>query len=78
MVFADAFARAGTLDREAVRDALAATDMKTFFGDIRFDETGKNIAKPMALYQVLGGELKVVAPSAFAEAVPVIPRPPMN
>ena len=78
MVFADAFARAGTLDREVVRDALAATDIKTFFGDVRFDETGKNIAKPMALYQVLGGELKVVAPSAFAEAAPVIPRPPMN
>ena len=78
MVFADAFGRAGTLDREAVRDAIAATDMETFYGNIKFDETGKNIAKPMALYQVLGGELKVVAPSAFAETVPVVPRPPMN
>ena len=78
MVFADAFGRAGTLDREAVRDAIAATDMETLYGNIKFDETGKNIAKPMALYQVLGGELKVVAPSAFAETVPVVPRPPMN
>jgi branched-chain amino acid transport system substrate-binding protein len=77
-VFADAFQRAGTLDKEAVRDAIAKTDLKTFYGNIRFDETGKNIAKPMALFQVLDGKLKVVAPSAFAEAAAVIPRPAMN
>ena len=52
--------------------------METFYGNIKFDETGKNIAKPMALFQVLDGQLKVVAPSAFAEAVAVIPRPFMN
>jgi branched-chain amino acid transport system substrate-binding protein len=78
MVFADAIERAGSLDREEVRDALAATDMETFYGNIRFDQTGKNIAKPMALFQVLDGQLKVVAPSAFAEAVAVIPRPALN
>jgi branched-chain amino acid transport system substrate-binding protein len=74
-VFADAFQRAGTLDKEKVRDAIAATDMDTFYGHIKFDDTGKNIAKPMALYQVLGGELKVVAPSKFAETEAVIPKP---
>ena len=78
MVFADAFERAGTLDRDAVRDAIAATDIMTFYGGIKFDETGKNIAKPMALYQVLDGKYKVVAPTAFAESVAVIPRPAMN
>jgi len=77
-VFADAFERAGTLDKEAVRDAIAATDIQTFFGGVRFDETGKNVAKPMALYQVLDGQFKVVAPSAFAETEAIIPRPAIN
>ena len=74
-VFKDAFERAGTLDKEAVRDAIAATDMKTFYGDIRFSENGNNIAKPMVLRQIQGGEYNVVAPSAFASHDLVWPRP---
>ncbi len=74
-VFADAFTRAGSLDQGAVRDALAATDMQTFYGNVKFDATGKNIAKPMVLYQVQGGELKVVGPTQWAEADIIHPRP---
>jgi len=65
-VFKDAFERAGTLDREAVRDALAATDMMTFYGGIRFSEAGNNLAKPMVLRQIQNGEFNVVAPPEFA------------
>jgi len=65
-VFADAFERAGTLDKEAVRDAIAATELSTFYGDIKFAEEGNNIAKPMVLRQIQDGEYNVVAPSAFA------------
>ena len=65
-VFKDSFERAGTLDKEAVRDAISATDMKTFYGDIRFSEAGNNIAKPMVLRQIQDGAYNVVAPSAFA------------
>lgn len=68
LVFADAFHRAGSLDPKKVRDAIAATNMQTFYGNIDFDETGKNIAKPMVLYQVQDGEYKVVAPSKWANA----------
>ncbi len=74
-VFADAFNRAGTLDKDAVRDAIAATDLKTFYGDIRFSENGNNIAKPMVLRQIQNGEYNVVAPSAFASHDLVWPRP---
>lgn len=74
VVFADAFERAGTLDRQAVRDALAATDMMTFYGGIKFDETGKNIAKPMALYQVIDQEYKIVYPTDAAETAAIIPQ----
>lgn len=65
-VFKDAFERAGTLDKEAVRDAIAETDLKTFYGDIKFSEAGNNIAKPMVLRQIQDGKYNVVAPSAFA------------
>jgi branched-chain amino acid transport system substrate-binding protein len=75
LTFADAFARAGSLDPKAVRDALAATDMQTFYGNIKFDETGKNIAKPMVLFQVQKGEYKVVAPTKWATSEMVYPRP---
>lgn len=65
-VFADAFERAGSMDKEAVRDAIAATDLSTFYGQIKFSEFGNNIAKPMVLRQIQDGEYNVVAPSAFA------------
>lgn len=74
LVFADAFARAGSFDPEKVRDAIASTDMMTFYGPIKFDTTGKNIAKPMVLYQVQGGDYKVVAPTKWAETKLVWPR----
>jgi branched-chain amino acid transport system substrate-binding protein len=76
LVFADAFARAGSFDPEKVRDAIAGTDMMTFYGPIKFDPTGKNIAKPMVLYQVQGGDYKVVAPTKWAETKLVWPRKP--
>jgi branched-chain amino acid transport system substrate-binding protein len=65
-VFKDAFERAGSLDKEKVRDAIAATDLKTFYGGIKFSSAGNNIAKPMVLRQIQNGKYNVVAPSAFA------------
>ncbi len=65
-VFKDAFERAGSLDKEKVRDAISATDLMTFYGGIKFSEAGNNIAKPMVLRQIQNGEYNVVAPSAFA------------
>jgi branched-chain amino acid transport system substrate-binding protein len=65
-VYMDAFQRAGSLDKEKVRDAIAATDLMTFYGPIKFSEAGNNIAKPMVLRQIQDGEYRVVAPSKFA------------
>jgi branched-chain amino acid transport system substrate-binding protein len=64
-VFKDAFERAGSLDKHKVRDALAATDLMTFYGGIKFSEAGNNIAKPMVLRQIQDGKYNVVAPSKF-------------
>ena len=74
-VFADAFERAGSLDKEKVRDAIAATDMMTFYGGIKFSDAGNNIAKPMVLRQIQNGEYNVVAPSKFASHKIIWPRP---
>jgi branched-chain amino acid transport system substrate-binding protein len=74
LVFADAFERAGSLDPEKVRDAIASTDLLTMFAPIKFDSTGKNVAKQMVLYQVLNGAYKVVAPAKWAETKLVWPR----
>ena len=75
-VFKDAFERAGTLDKDAIRDAIAATELDTFYGSIKFAEAGNNIAKPMVLRQIQDGEYNVVAPSNFASHPLNWPRKP--
>jgi branched-chain amino acid transport system substrate-binding protein len=74
-VFVDAFRRAKSLDPRAVRDAIAATELDTFYGPVKFDEAGRNVAKPMVLTQVQGGKYVVVAPAKLATHKPVVPRP---
>lgn len=74
MVWKDAFERANSFDTEALRDALAATDMKTFYGNIKFSAEGNNIAKPMVLRQIQDGKLNVVAPSKWASHAVEYPR----
>ena len=79
LVYKDAFERANSFDKEKVRDALAQTDMQTFYGNVKFHETGQNIAKPMVLFQVRCEgdtcENKVVAPTKWASAALVHPIP---
>ena len=75
-VFKDAFERAGSLDKEKVRDAIAATDLMTFYGAIKFSEAGNNIAKPMVLRQIQDGAYNVVAPAEFASHELNWPRKP--
>ena len=74
-VFADAFTRAGSLDPKAVRDALATTDIASFYGPVRIDETGKNAGKPTILFQVQDGQYVVVYPEKWAEAKLRAPTP---
>ena len=75
LAFVDAFQRAGSLDKDKVRDALAKTNLETMYGPIKFDSTGKNNAKSMVLYQVQGGKYVVVAPTKWAKAQIVFPAP---
>ncbi len=66
MVWKDALERANSFDIPKVRQAIADTDMKTFYGNIKFSPQGNNIAKPMALRQIQNGKLNVVFPGRWA------------
>ena len=74
MVWKDAFERAQSFDTETLRQALAETNMSTFYGNIKFSEAGNNIAKPMVLRQIQDGKLNVVAPSKWASHPVEFPR----
>ena len=65
-VFADALRRAGARDSEKIRDALAATDMDTFFGRVRFSDAGNVLAAPLIWRQIQSGSFNIVAPATKA------------
>jgi branched-chain amino acid transport system substrate-binding protein len=74
LVWKNAFERANSFDTEKLRDALAATEMETFYGHIKFSNAGNNLAKPMVLRQIQNGKYVVVAPTRWAAAKLVYPR----
>jgi branched-chain amino acid transport system substrate-binding protein len=73
-IWADAFRRANSLDTEKLRDALAQTDMQTFYGNIKFSSAGNNVAKPMVLRQIQDDKYVVVAPTKYASEPVMYPR----
>jgi branched-chain amino acid transport system substrate-binding protein len=75
LAFQYAIQRAGTVDREAVRDSLARLDVVTFFGLIKFDTRGLNMWKPMVVNQIQGARLLTIYPYRLADAKPVYPAP---
>jgi branched-chain amino acid transport system substrate-binding protein len=42
---------------------------------VKFDEAGRNVAKPMVLSQIRGGKYVIVSPKEWAKDEAVIPRP---
>ncbi len=79
LVWKSAFERANSFNTEKIRDALAKTNMQTFYGNIKFSKNGNNVAKPMVLFQVRckGKKCanKVVAPTKWASTKLVHPVP---
>jgi branched-chain amino acid transport system substrate-binding protein len=60
--------KAGSADSAKVRDALASLDTESFFGPIKFDDTGKNVTKPMSAIQIQNGKVVTIYPEEQAEA----------
>ncbi len=70
-----AIENAGSLDAKKVRDTLAALDVTTFAGQIKFDSRGLNIYKPMVVEQIQKGAHHTVFPLDVADAKPDYPTP---
>jgi branched-chain amino acid transport system substrate-binding protein len=62
-----AIEKAGSTEPGKVRDAMAGLDEQTFFGRIKFDDTGKNVTKPMSVIQIQSGKNVTVWPADQAE-----------
>ncbi len=73
-----AIEKAGSLDHQKVRDALASLDVMTFFGRIKFNAEGQNVYKPMVTIQIQHGKEVTVWPSDVAPAKPIYPAPDWN
>jgi len=74
-----AIEKAGTLDKDKIRDTLAAMDVDTFFGHIKFDSRGLNSDKPMIEIQLQNsGKLIPVWSEAAATGKILWPMPAWN
>ena len=74
-ILVDAIERAGTLDHDAVRDAIAATDgLSTIIGPITFREDG-TAEVPNPHMQRIGGAIELIWPADSATADLVYPSP---
>jgi branched-chain amino acid transport system substrate-binding protein len=63
VVLANAIERAGTLDKAKVRDAIAATDINTFYGPVKFSANGMNQVRDLPIIQVQNKHIKVLHPA---------------
>ena len=76
-ILSDALTRAKTVDRDKLRDALAATKMTTVIGPVRFRPDGTGEVK-VFFQQWLKGKQELVWPKEFATAPFGYPAPPFS
>src|SRR5215510_5243874 len=74
-ILAAAIARANSTDREKIRDAIAATDMVTVIGPVKFRPDGTGIVQA-AFAQWQHGKQELVWPKEYATAPLAYPAPP--
>jgi branched-chain amino acid transport system substrate-binding protein len=77
-VLMEAIRRAGSLDREKVRDAILAMDLNTVFGAFKVDTTGIQVAHRMVMFQWQDGKKVIVWPAELAPGKPRFPTPPWS
>jgi branched-chain amino acid transport system substrate-binding protein len=76
IAFWRAIEKANSLDPAKVRDAIAALDIMTFYGQLKFDSRGINVYKPMAIEQLQpDGHKYTVFPASVAEKSALYPMP---
>ena len=79
LAFWRAIEKANSLDPVKVRDAIAALDMMTFYGPVKFDSRGINVTKPRAIEQLQpDGRKYTVFPPSVAEKDAIYPMVPWD
>ncbi|MEI2416878.1 amino acid ABC transporter substrate-binding protein [Orrella sp. JC864] len=68
VVLQKAIEQAGTRERAKVRDALAALDVDTFYGPVKFREDGMNMNRNLPIIQVQDGRPVVLFPAEMQQA----------
>ena len=68
VIFQLAIEAADSIDPQAVRDALAAMDVATFYGQVSFGETGQITSLEPPVFQIQDGTQVVVHPEAIKQA----------
>jgi len=74
-ILASALGHAGALDKDKIRDAIAATDMTTVIGPVKFRPDGTGIVNAVFV-QWLNGKQELVFPKDAATAPLGYPAPP--
>jgi branched-chain amino acid transport system substrate-binding protein len=77
-VLTEAVKRAGSLDREHVRDAILKLEFNTVFGAFKVDPDGLQIGHRMVTIQWQDGKRVIVWPPELAPDKPRFPTPPWN
>ena len=75
LIFQLAIEKARSLDIEKVREAMGKLDTDTFFGHIKFNEKGMNVAKGMAVLQIQQGKHVPIYPPEMALGKFIYPKP---
>jgi branched-chain amino acid transport system substrate-binding protein len=75
-VLLESINRAGSLDREKVREAILKFDGNTVFGSFRVDQGGFQTAHKMQMFQWQDGKKVIVWPEDLAPGRPRFPTPP--
>jgi branched-chain amino acid transport system substrate-binding protein len=71
-----AITKAGSLDRDKIRDAIAAIDITTVIGPVKFRPDGTGIITAGLFAQWIDGKQQLVWPKEWATATLAYPAPP--
>lgn len=74
-VLTEAVKRAGSVDREKVREAILKLDVNTVFGAFKVDADGLQVAHKMVTVQWQDGKRVIVWPEELAQGKPRFPTP---
>ncbi len=77
-ILVEAVKRAGSLDREKIRDAILKLDFNTVFGAFKVDPDGFQIAHKMVTFQWQEGKKVIVWPGELAPGQARFPTPPWS